>query len=208
MAESTLSCDRQRSCRCLRDHKRTGFPQIRAVRAVRASFWLTGIACRATGGFMSRQRMDADITGTLAGVVRLLRRAAELVWAAVDAEGAGSPRQVLGLGIDLAADETRNVLPDTIPVDGPVPVGDEPAALVRSAEQLLRRVTTPGAGTRLHGLRAQVADLVSDANPVSAADHRTIGELVADSDELARETLLDATPDHAPALVRSWNQLV
>jgi hypothetical protein len=43
---------------------------------------------------------------------------------------------------------------------------------------------------------------------VSAADHRTPAELLADSDELARETLLDATPDQAPAMVRSWNQLV
>jgi hypothetical protein len=43
---------------------------------------------------------------------------------------------------------------------------------------------------------------------VSAPDHRTVGELLAESDELARETLLDATPDHAPAMVRSWNQLV
>ena len=43
---------------------------------------------------------------------------------------------------------------------------------------------------------------------MSAADHRTVGELLADSDALARETLLDATPDHAPAMVRSWNQLV
>jgi hypothetical protein len=43
---------------------------------------------------------------------------------------------------------------------------------------------------------------------VSAADHRTVGELLADSDELARETLLDATPDQAPAMVRSWNQLL
>jgi hypothetical protein len=43
---------------------------------------------------------------------------------------------------------------------------------------------------------------------VSPADHRTVGELLAASDELARETLLDATPDHAPAMVRSWNQLV
>jgi hypothetical protein len=43
---------------------------------------------------------------------------------------------------------------------------------------------------------------------VSAADHRTVAELLADSDELARETLLDATPDQAPAMVRSWNQLV
>jgi hypothetical protein len=108
--------------------------------------------------------MDGDTAETLAGVVRLLRRAAELVWVAVDAEGAGSPRQVLGLGIDLAADEVRNLLPDAIPVDGPVPVGDEPAGLLRSAEQLLRRVTTPGAGAGLHALRARVADLVWEAN--------------------------------------------
>jgi hypothetical protein len=43
---------------------------------------------------------------------------------------------------------------------------------------------------------------------VAAADHRAVGELLAECDELARETLLDATPDHAPAMVRSWNQLV
>ena len=40
------------------------------------------------------------------------------------------------------------------------------------------------------------------------APDRTIGELLADSDALARETLLDATPEIAPAMVRSWNQLV
>jgi hypothetical protein len=113
---------------------------------------------------MNRQHMDADTAETVAGVVRLLRRAAELVWAAVDADGARSPRQVLGLGIDLAADEARNLLPEAIPVDGPVPVGNEPAGLLRSAEQLLRHVTTPGAGTRLHSLQAQVADLVWEAN--------------------------------------------
>ena len=42
---------------------------------------------------MSRQRMDADTAETVAGVVRLLRRAAELVWVAVDAEGDRSPRR-------------------------------------------------------------------------------------------------------------------
>jgi hypothetical protein len=118
---------------------------------------------------MSEQRMDADTAETLAGVVRLLHRAAELVWAAADADGAGSPRQVLGLGIDLAADEARNLLPDAIPVDGPVPIGDEPAGLLRSAEQLLRRVTTPGAGAGVLGLREQVADLVWEANTGAGA---------------------------------------
>jgi hypothetical protein len=43
---------------------------------------------------------------------------------------------------------------------------------------------------------------------VSAPNWRSVEELLADGDELARETLLDATPDHAPAMVRSWNQLV
>jgi hypothetical protein len=71
---------------------------------------------------------------------------------------------VLGLGIDLAADEARNLLPDAIPVDGPVPVGDEPAGLLRSAEQLLRRITTPRAGNGLHRLRTRVADLVWESN--------------------------------------------
>jgi hypothetical protein len=113
---------------------------------------------------MGRQSMDAETAETLAGVVRLLCRTAELVWAAVEVDGAGSPRQVLGFGIDLAADEARNLLPNAISVDGPVPVGDEPANLLRSAEQLLRRVTTPGAGTGLDGLRTQVADLVWEAN--------------------------------------------
>ena len=113
---------------------------------------------------MSLQRMDADTAETVAGVVRLLRRAAELVWAAVDAEGAGSPRQLLALGIDLAADDARNLLSEAIRVEGPVPVGDEPAGLLRSAEQLLRRVAIPGAWAGLDGLRARVADLVWEAN--------------------------------------------
>jgi hypothetical protein len=43
---------------------------------------------------------------------------------------------------------------------------------------------------------------------VTPADRRTVGELLADCDALARETLLDAIPDHAPAMVRSWSQLV
>jgi hypothetical protein len=157
---------------------------------------------------MSRQRMDADTAETLAGVVRLLRRAAELVWVAVDAEGAGLLRQVLGLGIDLAADEARNLLPDAVPVDGPVSVGDEPGGLLRSVEQLLRRTTTPGAGTGQYALLRGWLTWCGRRIPVSAADHRTVGELLADSEELARETLLDATSDQAPAMVRIWNQLV
>jgi hypothetical protein len=43
---------------------------------------------------------------------------------------------------------------------------------------------------------------------VPAPDRRTIGELLVDSDALAREILMDARPEIAPAMVRSWNQLV
>ena len=113
---------------------------------------------------MSSQRIDADTAETLAGVIRLLRRAAELVWAAVDAEGVGSPRQVLGLGIDLAGNDARNLLPGAVSIDGPVPVGADPAALLRSVEQLLlQRIAIPGGWAALDGLRAQVAHLAWEA---------------------------------------------
>jgi hypothetical protein len=49
VAERTPSCDRQRSWRCLRDRRTTGFPQIRAVRAVWRLFWLA-MRVGATGG--------------------------------------------------------------------------------------------------------------------------------------------------------------
>ena len=41
-----------------------------------------------------------------------------------------------------------------------------------------------------------------------APDRRTVGELLTDSDALARETLLDSSPDQAPAMVRSLGELV
>src|SRR5215218_5160840 len=157
---------------------------------------------------MSLQRMDADTAETVAGVVRLLRRAAELVWAAADAEGAGSPRQLLALGIDLAADEARNLLPDAIPVDGPVPVGDEPAALLWSAEQLLRRIATREFRPGWVACEHESPNFCGRRKPVPAPDWRTVGELLTESDVLARETLLDLSPDHAPAMVRSWGGLV
>ena len=45
---------------------------------------------------MNLRRMDADVAETVADVVRLLRRAAELVWMAVHIDGAWSPRQQEG----------------------------------------------------------------------------------------------------------------
>jgi hypothetical protein len=43
---------------------------------------------------------------------------------------------------------------------------------------------------------------------VSAREGRTVAELLDDSDGLAREALLDMSPDRAPGMVRGWPQLI
>jgi hypothetical protein len=106
------------------------------------------------------QPVVADVAESVAGVVRLLRRAAELVWAAVDGQDPRSPRQLLALGIEVAAGEARNLLSESVVVDGPVPVVEDPAGLLRSAEQLWGLLCGAGAPTEVHGLRVRVAELV------------------------------------------------
>ena len=72
--------------------------------------------------------------------------------------------QLLVLGMDLAADDALGLLPRRARLDGPTPVGDNPAQLLASAEQLLRRICVLGAPSQLLGLRALVAELVWEAN--------------------------------------------
>jgi hypothetical protein len=113
---------------------------------------------------LDKHAMDVDTAETLAGVVRLLRQAAVLAWAAADRARAGSPGQLVALGVDLAADQAQQVLPDGTDIDGPVPFGDQPAGLLRSAELLLRRLAPTGGSDAVDDLRATVADLVWEAN--------------------------------------------
>jgi hypothetical protein len=108
--------------------------------------------------------MDVDTAETLAGVVRLLRQAAVLAWAAADRAGAGSPGQLFALGVELAADAARHLVPDGIEIDGPVPIGGEPAVLLRSAELRLRGLVSIPASDAVDDLRATVAELVWEAN--------------------------------------------
>jgi hypothetical protein len=115
------------------------------------------------------EQMDAEVVETVAGVARLLRRAAELAWMRSDAAGPRSWRQLLALGIDSAADEALGVLPHRARLDGPTPVGDNPAELLASADQLLRRICVVDAPSRLWGLRALVAELVWEANTGAGA---------------------------------------
>jgi hypothetical protein len=110
------------------------------------------------------EQMDAVSLETVAGAARLLRRAAEPTWTQADADGPRSSRQLLALGIDAAADEASGLLPRRARLDGPTPVGDNPAELLASAEQLLRRICVVGASPRLLGLRALVVELVWEAN--------------------------------------------
>jgi hypothetical protein len=85
------------------------------------------------------EQMDAEVVETVAGVVRLLRRAAELAWRQADASGPRSSQQLLALGIDAAADEPSGLLPRRVQLDGPTPVGDNPAELLASAEAVVAK---------------------------------------------------------------------
>ena len=108
--------------------------------------------------------VDGETAETLAGVVRLLRRAAALAWMRAGAEGPRSSWQLVALGIDLAAGEVRNLVPDSVGVAGPAPVGNDEVGLLRSAEQLLGTIIGVPAAAEAARLRVRVADLVGEAN--------------------------------------------
>jgi hypothetical protein len=145
----------------LRDTEGTRFFH-RSVRVVRplVVFWLDN----SEEVPLNKHAMDVDTAETLAGVVRLIRQAAVLAWAAADRAAAGSAAQLFALGVDLAADQARHLVPDGADIDGPVPVGDEPAGLLRSAELLLRRLAPRAVWEAVDDLRATVAELVWEAN--------------------------------------------
>jgi hypothetical protein len=42
---------------------------------------------------------------------------------------------------------------------------------------------------------------------VPTPDRRTVGELLAESDALSRDVLLDVVPSHGPTMVRTWGQV-
>ena len=112
---------------------------------------------------MGTEQLDAEVVETVAGVVRLLRRAAELAWAQAEAASRSS-RQLLALGIDTAADEASSLLPRRARLEGPTPVGQNPAELLASAGHLLHQICVTDAPPRLLSLRALVGELIWEAN--------------------------------------------
>jgi hypothetical protein len=113
--------------------------------------------------------VDGETTETVAGVARLLRRAAAVAWKRADAEGPRSSRQLVALGIDLVVEEVRNLLPDSVDVPGPAPVGNDEVGLLQSAEQLLGTIMGVPAASDAARLRVRVAELVGEANPHAGA---------------------------------------
>src|SRR3954452_18511803 len=105
---------------------------------------------RESGGGVGE--MDGEVVESVAGVVRLLRRAAALVWQQVNREGPGSARQLLAVGIDIVAAEAAMLLLPRHPAEGPAPVGGDPLGLLRSAEQLLARLNANRPGPALEDL--------------------------------------------------------
>ena len=63
---------------------------------------------------------------------------------------------------DLAAERPDKVK-EMVDI-GEVTIGGDPTGLLRSADQLLRRLNTPTGSASLHQLQARVADLVWEAN--------------------------------------------
>ena len=80
---------------------------------------------------MSIEPIGADVVETVVGVVRLLRRAAELAWRQADAGGPRSSHQLLALGIDSAVDNVSGVLLRAAQFDGPTAVDENPAESVQ-----------------------------------------------------------------------------
>ena len=81
---------------------------------------------------MNKHTIDVDTAETLAGVVRLLRQAAVLAWAAADRAEVGSAAQLFALGVDLAADQARHLVPDGTDIEGRCQsVTNRPACLGR-----------------------------------------------------------------------------
>jgi hypothetical protein len=101
----SLLADRQHGMPALGIPRGTRFFH-RSVRVVRplVVFWLDNSEVP-----LNQHAMDVDTAETLAGVVRLIRQAAVLAWAAADRAAAGSAAQLFALGVDLAADQARHL---------------------------------------------------------------------------------------------------
>jgi hypothetical protein len=118
---------------------------------------------------MGIDQLDAESLETVAGVVRLLRRAGALAWVLAEEGSPRSSRQLLASRIDSVADGASSLLPRGARLEGPTPVGQNPAELLASAEHLLQQICLEGAASLLLSLRELVGELVWEAHTSAGA---------------------------------------
>ena len=157
---------------------------------------------------MHMQQWDIEDVETVAGVVRLLRRAAQMSWTQADAGGPRSPHQLFALGIDAAADEAADLVPPPEPAGRAHAGRRKPGRASWICGAAVARLSIADPMSPLRALHFRVAELVWEANSVPTRDRRTVGALLADSDSLSREALLDLSADQSAAMVWTWGQVV
>lgn len=115
---------------------------------------------------MTTSDLEDDATGTLARVVRLLFRAADQAHAEADAEGPLCQRPLFALGVDIAACQGSNLLPDDVDLEqGTEPIQTSPEQLLREAEQLLASVPIEAFPAGTSQLIVSVCDLIRETAP-------------------------------------------
>ncbi len=98
----------------------------------------------------------------LEAVVSHLHHAASGVWAVLDQGGVTLDLQYLGLGVCLAQGNAAALVPEGHDfTQAEPPAETDPVLLLRSAEQLLRRIP-PDSVPGLSGLVVEVCDLVRE----------------------------------------------
>jgi hypothetical protein len=114
---------------------------------------------------MTNDTIGQDAGDTLAAVARLLRQAAVRAWARAEVEGPRSPLHLLGLGIHIASCQAVAMLPAGADLEGPPPVQDDVAQLLRSAEELTRAIPVLEQTAGISPLVVAICDLVREATP-------------------------------------------
>lgn len=115
---------------------------------------------------MTTSDLEDDATETLAGAVRLLFRAADQARAEADAEGLLCQRPLFALGVEIAACQGSNLLPDDVDLEqGTEPIESSPEQLLRAAERLLATIPIEACPAGTSQLVVSVCDLIRETAP-------------------------------------------
>jgi hypothetical protein len=114
---------------------------------------------------MITDTIDQEAGDTLAVVARLLRHAAIRAWAQAEAEGSRSPMHLLGLGIHTVSCQAMAMLPADADLEGQPPTQNDVGQLLRSAEELTRRIRVQNQTAGISPLVVAICDLVREATP-------------------------------------------